>query len=315
MKILVVTRVWSFMQDTIDVWKARGDIVIKAPYYNPELAKNVDIIFFEFIDPEMEKASNCPIGSKKKIIGRLHRIEYYMGMIGRLKINWDNVDKLIITGKYFYDLIINGPEMGKIKDKSKVVHIPYGVNEKKFTFKDRGLIEHKEGDTITVGWLAKNYDARKNPIKALSCFYAILNAAPQYNWQFVMAAHGGDRGIPEYKEYLFKNYPELAKRVIMHRGQSDVNAYMESFDYFLNTSINESFCYVIAEACLKGIKPLIYNFESCDQLWPKDWTFFCDNEMLDIMEAPYESAKYRQYVLGNYSLDAVVKNFDEVFND
>ena len=310
MKILVITRVWSFIDDTIDVWRKRGDTVVKHYEYNAELAKNADIIFFEFIDPNMEKASKCPIGSKKKIIGRLHRCEYYLGMIGRLPINWNNVDTLIITGKYFYDLILAGPEKRKIGDHTKIVHIPYGVSDTKFTFRPR----LPRGKKATIGWLAKGYTWRKDPIKALSCFYAILKKYPEIDWEFIMAAGGGDRGVPEYKDYLMKNYPELSQRVTMHRGQSDVNSYMENFDYFLNTSNNESFCYVIAEACLKGIKPLIYNFESADQLWPKDWTFFCDNEMFDIMEKPYESEKYRQYILDNYSLQKVVQNFDEVFN-
>jgi len=318
MKILVITRVWSFIEDTIKVWEARGDTVIKHHEYKAEMARDVDIIFFEFIDPNIAKASTCPIGSKKKIIGRLHRCEYYLGMIGRLPVDWKNVDTLIITGKYFYDKILAGPEKVRIGNNTKIVHIPYGVSDTKFTFRKResanGRIQSLS-KKIVIGWLAKGYTWRKDPIKALSCFYAILKKYPRYDFEFVMAAAGGDRGIPDYKDYLMKNYPELSQRVVMHRGQADVNGYMENFDYFLNTSNNESFCYVIAEACLKGIKPLIYNFESADQLWPKDWTFFCDTEMINILEAPYESMKYRQYIIDNYSLDAVVKNFDEVFDE
>ena len=310
MKILVVTRVWSFIDDTIDEWVKRGDTVVKKSEYNKEDAENADVLFFEFIDKSLAVASNCPVGSKKKIVARLHRCEYYLNMLLKLPIDWDKVDTLIITSKYFYDKIIAGPEKKKIGDKTKIVHIRYGVDDKKFVFKSR----LPQGKKATVGWLAKGYDLRKDPIKALSCFYALMKKYPETDWEFIMAAGGGARGIPEYKNYLFKSYPELASKVTMLRWQSDVNSFMENFDYFLNTSNNESFCYVIAEACLKGIKPLIYNFEPAYTIWPKEWIFFSDQEMFDIMESPYESEKYRQYVLGEYSLDAVVKNFDEVFN-
>ena len=310
MKILVITRVWSFIDDTIDEWLKRGDTVDKKSEYKKEDAEDADILFFEFIDKSLADASNCPVGSKKKIVARLHRCEYYLGMIGRLPINWDNVDTLIVTGWYFYNKIINGPEKKRIGDKTKIIHIRYGVNDKKFTFRAR----LPQGKKATVGWLAKGYDLRKDPIKALSCFYALMKKYPETDWEFIMAAGGGARGIPEYKDYLFRNYPELAAKVTMLRWQGDVNGFMENFDYFLNTSNNESFCYVIAEACLKGIKPLIYNFESADLIWPKEWLFFSDQEMFNIMETHYESIYYRKYILSNFSLEEVVKNFDEVFN-
>ena len=316
MKILVITRIWSFIQDTINIWRSRGDTVFTSSFYDPVLAKKADIIFFEFIDPELSKATRCLIGSKKIIIARLHRIEYYMGMLAKLTrdgINWDAVNHLIITGDYFYKKIINGLEKKFIGNKCNILHLRYGIDENRYTFRKRDFTIATHGNFI-IGWLAKNYDSRKNPIKAISAFKAIRNRYDQKicNFKLIMAAGGGDRGVDRYWEYLRSSQPEIHKHITKLRWQNDVNSFLEPMDYFLNTSINESFCFVIAEACLKGIKPLIWDFEPANTIWPREWTFFTDEEMFKIIEAPYESEKYRQYIIDNFSIKVQVKNFDKL---
>ena len=286
MKILVVTQVWSFIQDAVDLWRKRGDTVIQSPNYSADLAKQVDVIFFEFIDKEIGKAVACPIGRKKKIIARLHRCEYYLQMIPKATDDWSKVDTLIITGKYFYDLITNGPLIKFIGNKTKIVHYGYGISKDKFTFRKRVGLEDKffENKPVKIGWFAKNYDGRKDPVKAISCFYAIAKHFPHRNFEMHMAAGGAGRGIPEYIRYLLSTHPLLENKITMNRGQREANPFYEPMDYFLNTSNNESFCCVIAEAAMKGIKPLLWDFESADRLWPREWTFFSDEEMFKILE-------------------------------
>jgi hypothetical protein len=165
---------------------------------------------------------------------------------------------------------------------------------------------------MKIGWLAKGFYWRKDPIKALSCLYAIRNHYPKIDWQMYLAAGAGDRGVPEYWNYLYNSHPGLSKGITKARWQGEVDKYMEPFDYFLNTSINESFCFVIAEAALKGIKPLLWDFESANEIWPKEWTFFSDEEMFAIIDAPYESQKYRDYIIDNFSIEAQVKAFDKL---
>jgi hypothetical protein len=315
MKIYVVTRVWSFIEDTINIWKYRGDTVIKSHAYDKELAKKADIIFFEFIDEQLLFATLCPIGKTKIIIARLHRIEYYLNIIGKLtraNINWDAVNYLIITGEYFYKKIISGIEKKFIGNKCNIVHYRYGVDEIKYTFKERKGIRFE--NSAKIGWLAKNYDSRKNPIKALSCFKAIDDKYSNRNFktEFYMAAGGGTRHIDGYWDYLRLSQDFVRNRVIKNRWQGNVNNYLEPMNYFLNTSSNESFCFVIAEACLKGIKPLIWDFEPANTIWPREWTFFTDQEMFDIMESSYDSKKYREYIIDNFSIAQQIKNFDKL---
>lgn len=313
MKIYVVTRVWSFIQDTIKIWESRGDTVIRYHVYDPEFAKKADIIFFEFIDEQLSIATLCPIGKTKIIIARLHRIEYYLNIIGKLTragIDWNAVNHLIVTGEYFYKKIVSGIEKRLIGNKCNIVHYRYGVDETKYTFKERDGIHFK--NFAKIGWLAKNYDSRKDPIKALSCFKAIYDKYSEYCViEYYMAAGGGVRAIDNYWNYLRFSQP-FVNKVIKNRWQSDVNSYLEPFNYFLNTSTNESFCFVIAEACLKGIKPLIWDFEPADTIWPKKWTFFTDQEMFGIMESSYESKKYREYIIDNFSLAKQIENFDKL---
>ncbi len=313
MKILIVTRVWSFIDDAVEVWRKKGYTILKSPVYNPELAKQVDVLFFDFIDPQIGLATHCPIGSKKKIIGRLHRCEYYLGMIPKAKADWSKIDTLVITSKYYYDLITNHqPLMAIIGKKTKIVHHGYGISRDKFKYRERDVLLGVKDKPVKIGWLAKNYAWRKDPIKALSCFRAIMRHYPESNWELHMAAGGGDRGVPDYWKYLDKVYPELKEKVIVNRWQPDVNKFLAPMDFFLNTSMNESFCCVIAEAAMKGIKPLVWDFESASYVWPRDWTFFSDEEMFQILESPYESAKYRQYIIDNYSLEQEMINLEGV---
>jgi len=321
MKIAVITRVATFINDTIDEWEKKGYEVQKAGTYNVDLGRWADVLFFEFIDKEIKIATQCKIGSTKKIIGRLHRCEYYMGMLGRMtreEIRWDKVSTLIITGKYFYDKIMAGPEKGWIGNKCNIIHLRYGVDKERYVYRERKNIDHSislrtDKDQIcNIGWLAKGYTWRKDPIKALSLFYAIRNKYADSKFKMYMAAGGGDRGIPDYWKYLYSTHPTLEQDIIKLRWQGNVNKYLDNIDFFLNTSNNESFCFVIAEAALKGIKPLIWDFEPASTIWPKEWTFFSDQEMFDLMEGPYESEKYRQYIIDNFSLEAQVKEFDKL---
>ena len=139
MKILVVTRVWSFIDDTIDEWKKRGDTVYKSPVYEPELAKKVDIIFFEFVDQQLGRCTQCPVGSKKRIFARLHRIEYYMNLIRRCGADWSKVEALIVTGEYYYNKIMTGSDHDILFPKTRVLHIKYGVDDGRYTFRDRQI--------------------------------------------------------------------------------------------------------------------------------------------------------------------------------
>jgi len=255
----------------------------------------------------MAKATQCPIGRTKVIIGRLHRCEYYLGALGKFSFDWSRVQALIITGEYFYKKLQERPG-GHL---NKMIFQPYGVNEKRYTFRDR---KKSFPSSYNVAWLAKSFDYRKAPIQGISCFKALSDKyeSEHEEWRFYMAAGRSERGIDFYRKYLLDRRPELTEKITMYRWQDDVNSWLEPMDVFLNTSINESFCFVIAEACLKGIKPLIWDFESADHVWPKEWLFFTDNEMFNIMGKPYRSKEYRDFIIDNYSLQKQIKAFDKI---
>ena len=78
---------------------------------------------------------------------------------------------------------------------------------------------------------------------------------------------------------------------------------LEDKNYILSTSIHESFGYNIAEAMVKGIKPVIYNFPYSKEIWDQKYLFNTIDEAVSLItEDNYVSYEYRDFVEKRYSL-------------
>jgi len=153
MKILVVTRITSFITDMMDDWRDKKGYEVKLiPEYNEEDVTWADVIICDFVDNRLQSVAEHPLAHKKIVIGRLHRVEWYKGQ-PRAGLKWENVNYLVFTGKYFLEMFNQSARKNMIKD-CKAIHIPYGIDLEKFNFKER-----KHG--LNIAWVAKSYWARK----------------------------------------------------------------------------------------------------------------------------------------------------------
>ena len=86
-------------------------------------------------------------------------------------------------------------------------------------------------------------------------------------------------------------------------------------DYIVSPSIVESFGYSIAEAMLKGIKPLIRDRQGAREMWPEECVWRDVGDFEALLQGPYDSARYRDWVLDRYSLERQFAATDALLKD
>ena len=96
----------------------------------------------------------------------------------------------------------------------------------------------------------------------------------------------------------------LDDHVHLDGWQSDISAWLEDKHYLLSTSIHESFGYAIAESMARGLKPVVHNFPFAGEIWAEEMLFnTVDEAVAMITSSEYDSALYRAFIEGHYSLE------------
>jgi len=85
--------------------------------------------------------------------------------------------------------------------------------------------------------------------------------------------------------------------------------------------MKEGFCYAVAEAMSKGIKPVVNNFFGAKDIWYDEILYNTHKEALMkfTMGSPINANSqwmngnnpYREYIKDNYSLERMLKEYDE----
>ncbi|AEX85449.1 glycosyl/glycerophosphate transferase, teichoic acid biosynthesis [Marinitoga piezophila KA3] len=253
-----------------------------------------DIIWFEWANEVAIIGSNYQNTSTKPAIVRLHSYEslaYYPQ-----KINWNNIDKLILVAEHIKDII--KMYMPNIENLVDIEVINNGIDIEKIKF-----TPHKKG--FNIAWVA-HISYKKNPPMMLQIIKKLVEKDNRYKLHIA-----GDFQDLRYEIYLKHMVREmnLENNVIFYGWVDDMDEWWEDKNYLLSTSIHESFGYNIAEALAKGIKPIIHNFYGSKNLWPENFIFNTINEAVDmILSNDYDSEKYRKFI-EKYSLD---KQIDEI---
>ena len=83
---------------------------------------------------------------------------------------------------------------------------------------------------------------------------------------------------------------------------------MDGIDYLISPSISESFSYVIAEAMLKGIKPVIYDRDGAEDIWSPLLVYNNVDDAVNMIlpNSDYDSLYYRR-LAEKYSLEHQMK--------
>ncbi len=255
-------------------------------YYEVEKGMEmVEVCWFEWCDSLLQFASRLAIARDKKIVTRLHRYEVFTSFPAMT--NWNNIDGLILVTNHLRHLLPT-----HLPSKVEIRIIENGVDIDKFTYKER-----KKG--YNIGFIA-DLIPRKNPILLLQIIDRLVKIDKRY--KLFVAGAFKDELIKLYWDYTIDEL-NLKENVIFDGWQTNINEWLEDKNYILSTSIHESFGYNIAEAMVKGIKPVIYNFPYSKEIWDQKYLFNTIDEAVSLItEDNYVSYEYRDFVEKRYSL-------------
>ncbi|MDK2786489.1 MAG: hypothetical protein PWQ80_1168 [Thermotoga sp.] len=253
-----------------------------------------DIVWIEWANELAVEITNKLPKGNKKILCRLHSYEALANYPE--KINWNNVDTLILVADHMKDVLKNYHQSvyEKIKDKIKVV--PNGVDLNRFRFKVRS-----PGFNIAVV-------AHINHKKAPEMWLQVIGFLKNIDERYILHVAGDFQELryANYFKYFIKE-ADLEKNVKLYGFVRNIEEFLEDMNYVLSTSVHEGHPYNIMEAMARGIKPLIHNYHGAKKQWPEDLIFNFIDEIPDLIKRKYESERYRRYMEDNYSLESQIK--------
>ena len=284
-------------------WQSLGHEVRYTPLWDPRLVEGADVVFFEWADTSIQRASDpsdkfyeefkCsfPKG-KTRIICRCHDIDMWCHNLRGIQKGF--MEDLIFVAKHTARIAHEREE-----DNADRVHIiPHGIDLDKFTFKERTK-------TKKIAWVGR-YDANKNYYKP----FEILLELPR-DYELHMC---GRRHIALWEEAYFDT---LVKRnnlkVVYTADEPDMNAWLEDKEYYLLTSGKEAFSYSTAECMAKGIKPIINHFYAAEEIYPEKYIYDKISDAVKMITSDeYNPQEYRDYIAKNYELKRMLAEYDQI---
>ncbi|PLV56869.1 glycosyltransferase [Thermotoga sp. SG1] len=258
-----------------------------------------DIVWLEWANElAVEITGKLPKGNKR-ILCRLHSYEALVNYPER--INWNNVDTLILVADHMKDVLKDYHQSVYEKIKNKIKVIPNGVDLNRFRFKVRS-----PGFNIAVV-------AHINHKKAPEMWLQVIGLLKSIDERYTLHVAGDFQELryANYFKYFIKE-TGLEKNVKLYGFVHNIEEFLEDMNYVLSTSVHESFGYNIAEAMACGIKPLIHNYHGAKNQWSESLIFNFIGEIPNLIKGKYESEKYRRYVEDNYSLESQIKNIADM---
>ncbi len=297
---------YKFTDDMFLYWDQKGHEVKRILYYDPQLVKWADVIWFETCDNNLHQATQEVINGEtaesvnlrdKKVICRVIDIEAWAGL--HRNVNWSYVDETIFIAPHMWDLVLKDVDVGKNQI------ISCGVNLDRFTLRKNPLKNKK------IAWIAERWHA-----KGIDYFlqYAALlyKKAPDYKI-YAVGIWADDAKGSWYRAYIDQFLKDNPMNVEFIDYVPDINEFLEDKTYTILFSKKEAFSYAIAEAMSKGLKPIIHNFYGCSQIWNKKYVWNTLDEALEMtLDNNYNPLEYRQYIKNNYPLDKMLTKFDQI---
>ncbi|MBT1247795.1 MULTISPECIES: glycosyltransferase [unclassified Thermosipho (in: thermotogales)] len=280
----------------IQRWAVRNDKEIKASI------DWADIVWFEWANEAAVIGTNYPGIVEKKVLVRLHSYEVFTNF--PLKINWNNVNKIIFVAPHMREILkMTFPSLaGKID--SKIIY--NGIDLERIPF-----MERSKG--YNIAWVA-HISYKKNPAMILQVIKKLTEIDKRYKIHIA-----GDFQDSRYELYLKYMVEEmgLKNNVIFYGWVDDMEEWWRDKNYVLSTSIHEGHPYNIMEAMARGIKPVIHNFYGAKELYEAEWLFSSIDEAVDIIKSEnYNSIYYRQYVINRkWTVKDQVNAVKKVLND
>lgn len=300
---------YKFTLDMIDHWKSQGHEVRNELYYNPEMVKWANVVWFETCDNNIHQATQEVINGEtpesvrlkdKKVICRVIDIEAWCGL--HKGVDWEYVDETIFIAPHIRDLVLKDVDVGKYQV------IPCGVNTDKFTMRKNPEYTKK------IVWVAERWHA-----KGIDYFlqFATMLYKLDPEWKIYAVGLWADDAVGGwYREYINQFFRDNPMNVEFIDYVANMNDFLEDKSHCILFSKKEAFSYAIAEGMSKGLKPIIHNFYGCDKIWDKKYVWNTLDEAFDMtVSLDYNPEEYRNYILNNYSSKIMLDKFDKVLNE
>jgi hypothetical protein len=304
----------KFSPRMIKWWEANGYEVRAERYYNPELVRWADVVYFFTCDNNLKMATNPPVDNpdfqgydihemdltNKKIIVAPVDIEVWEGHQHASK--WDVVDDVIFMAPHIQEVF------GDVQGMKANVHlIPFCIDLDDWTFKER---EHGfDIAVVSERWVSKGSDL------ILQIAYKLKQIDPRYkiHWLGQLSPHWAWEHA-YMNDFIEHNGLNIEITNILLDGLT-VDEWLEDKNYLLHASKKEAFSAATAEAMAKGIKPVIHRFFGADWLWENTWNSV-DEAIEMITGGEYDSNKYRQYILDKgYDLHSMMQSINKVIRE
>lgn len=295
-RVAVFNSTGQFTRDLISELEVQGYEIQEADHPNADAVLGADFIINAWADKNAISISQEATRAKQFV--RLCRYEAFTEM--PKMINWDNVDGLIVPSDAMREYVMTRFDIG-----CPVHVIKHGLNLDSYDYAKRG---HGKN----VAWVGYIH-ARKN----LAELAEIVKMCPDKHFHIAGQVQQSDT----WRAFLWNlRKAECEDRVTFHGWQDDINTWLDDIDanYLLSTSWGESFGYVIAEAMVKGIVPIVRDFEGADTLWPK-WARYSRIEdvarLFDSRVSYRKSELTRQWIADNHDVKREAQQYMELFNN
>lgn len=220
-----------------------------------------DVVFFEWASHLLVAASHMP--KICPIVTRLHRYEMYEWAD---KINWANVDKIILVSEAKrHEFAARFPDHAH-----KVIVINEGVPLDKFVFQPRAF-------TGNLGIMC-HLRPRKRVYSLILSFYELLQERPGFHL-YIGGGLSGD--FPEYPTSLRQLVRRLNLQdyITFDDRVTDAPNWYRKIDIFISNSYSEGLQVSPMEAIASGCYCLSHWWDGAEELLPESELYLTDREM------------------------------------
>ncbi len=221
-----------------------------------------DAVFFEWASGLLAAASHLPKSSG--IVTRLHRYELYRWAD---RVNWDNVDRIIVvTEAKRREFTDKFPEQA-----AKVLVIPEAVSLDKFQPKPRQF----NGD---IGILS-HLRPRKRIYDLILTFYELSQQRPDLHLHI---GGGKASGFAEYHAAIHNLVHKLGleSQVTFYEHVDDPQDWYHNIDILISNSYSEGLQVTLLEAMASGRYCLSHDWDGVEDLLPPEYLFLTGSELI-----------------------------------
>jgi len=276
---IAIEETWSFLHEIHAELQAHHNVSLftrrnfKLPVFNKRIndalftrdlrafMQTNDVVFFEWSSGLLAAASYMP--KSCGIVTRLHRYEMYQWAD---KINWDNVDKIILVSEAKRsEFTERFPQQA-----AKIVVIPEAVSVEKFTFQPKPF----SGDLGIMCHLRP----RKRVYEVILGFSELCQ---QRNDLHLHIGGGGAEGFHEYPIALYRLVEKLGlqDKVTFYGNVPDPENWYRTIDLFIANGYSEGLQVSPMEAMAMGTYCISHWWDGADELLPESHLYYTERQM------------------------------------